>query len=710
MFFFPPSASLFRALFGVLVPVRVLDPVPGARRSRTRCARPGLRSIRSVALLPLLCLAAAPLGGQCLEEEVRPTFVGADAHYGFSIALAGDLLVIGAPGHSALGAGAGAVYAWRATGAEWQLDAVLFASGIGQGDQSGGSIGLSGSTLVVGVRGDDLVAPDAGSARVYERTISGWVEVATLTDPDGAAFDEFGTAVAIEGDLIAVGSPSDVSGGFERGSVSVFRRVSGSWGFETKLLVTGGAAGDMLGSAVAIDGGSIAAGAPGAGAQSGAVAVFSPVGAGWTQSGFLFALDAQPGDLLGASLAIEGNLIIAGAPFDSDAGLDAGAVVPFRRSGALWTAEAQFFSPTPAATQYFGASVDLDGNEAIVGEPFATVAGQFAAGRSHRFIDDGASFVHLDTFDDPAANGPALLGSSVALAAGEVFAGAYLDGTGGFGSGTVLRAVAGGPDCNGSGVPDLCEIDDGLLADCDDDGVPDSCALAAGTAVDCDLDGILDSCEIAEGAPDCDGDGQLDSCQIAISDCNANGLLDACESDCNGSGLPDTCDIAAGTSLDCNVNQNPDECDIFFGISTDCDDNGIPDDCDLASGVASDCNLNGLSDTCDILAGVSVDADGDGVPDECGPRFIRGDANSDLAIDVADAVTLLLYVTGSGPTPPCLVAGDANGDDALDIADGITVLSYIVGSGPPPPPPFPECGFEPEPPSGLTCIDRPECG
>jgi len=664
---------------------------------------------RSFLIAVALFAVSAGASAQCLEEEVRPGFVGADSQYGFAIARSGALLAIGAPGHSSFGAGAGAVYTWRRFGADWQLASILFGSGLDPGDRSGASVALSGNTLVVGARGDDLVAPDAGAVRVFEWIGSSWVQVATLTDPDAGTLDEFGASVAIDGEVIAVGSPYDFTGAVGRGSVSVFRRVGGVWVHETKLLATGGAAGDHFGSAVDISGDTIAVGAPGMGNESGAVAVFAPIGTAWVQTGLLVASDALPGDLLGAAVAIDGTLILAGAPFDSDAGLEAGAVVPFRNSGAIWVAEPQFFSPTPAAGLHFGAAVDIDGAEALVGEPFATVAGQFAAGRAHRFLDGGAAFSHLDTVDDPAASGRGLAGSSVSLAAGEAFAGAYFDGSGGYSSGTVLRAVLGGPDCDSSGVPDLCEIDDGLLPDCDGDGIPDGCAIASGTATDCDGSGVLDSCEIAEGAPDCDGDGQLDSCQVAIADCNGNGQLDACEPDCNGSGLPDDCDIAAGTSLDCNANDNPDECDLFFGLSTDCDDNQVPDECDLASGVATDCNGNGTSDACDILAGTSPDLDGDGFPDECGPRFVRGDANQDDAIDIADAIWLLSYVTGGGPAPRCLVAGDANGDGTLNLADGITAISYVVGIGPPPPAPFPECGFEPDPPSGLGCADRPAC-
>ncbi len=541
-----------------------------------------IRGASLVLLLLGISLATAwdtPSAAQCLEEEIRPSFLSTSSFYGFSVARSGGFLAVGAPGTAALGGGAGAVYTYESIGAEWQLRSILFASGIGAGDQSGATIGLSGNTLVVGVRGDDQFGEDAGSARIFEWTGFSWVETETLSDPLGAAMDEFGASVAIDGDVVVVGSPYDHEVGSETGSATVFRRVGGVWSHEGKLVPSLGSRADTFGNAVAIDADTIVVGAPGAngpvGLDIGAVVVFEYFGS-WVETAHLTAPGAQPGDLLGTAVAVAGNLILAGAPFDSDAGLEAGAVVPFRQDGSTWLPEGSFFSPIAGPGQYFGAAIDLDGDEALIGEPFASVSGHFAAGRAHHFLDTGSAFAALDTLEDSLANGSALLGTAVALENGEAFVGAYLDSSGGFGSGTVLRFVTDGDDCDGSGVPDLCEIADGLLTDCDDNGVPDSCQIAAGLDQDCDGNGVLDSCDIAAGSDDCDQNGLLDSCEIALSDCNLNGELDACESDCNANGFPDDCDIASGTVPDCNSNGNPDDCDIFFGISSDCDDNLIP--------------------------------------------------------------------------------------------------------------------------------------
>jgi len=80
---------------------------------------------------------------------------------------------------------------------------------------------------------------------------------------------------------------------------------------------------------------------------------------------------------------------------------------------------------------------------------------------------------------------------------------------------------------------------------------------------DCDNNGTSDACEIDAGEGDCDADGVPDLCQLAGNDCNANGVLDRCESgDCNNNGVIDICDIGAGTEGDCDGNDIPDSCEL----------------------------------------------------------------------------------------------------------------------------------------------------
>jgi hypothetical protein len=163
-------------------------------------------------------------------------------------------------------------------------------------------------------------------------------------------------------------------------------------------------------------------------------------------------------------------------------------------------------------------------------------------------------------------------------------------------------------DLFGGGVQTLL-LKPGAFPDCDFNWIPDACDVAAH---DCNANGLVDACE-----PECNSNGVPDDCDIAAGtshDCNDDGIPDECQTDCNHNGILDACDIASGTSQDCNADGIPDEC------QTDCNHNGILDACDIASGTSPDCNANGIPDGCDITAGTSQDCDGNVIPDECDLR------------------------------------------------------------------------------------------
>lgn len=89
------------------------------------------------------------------------------------------------------------------------------------------------------------------------------------------------------------------------------------------------------------------------------------------------------------------------------------------------------------------------------------------------------------------------------------------------------------------------------------------------------------------------------------------------------------------------------------------------------------------------------------------PLFIRGDANSDLLINLADPIRTLDYLFQGNPVP-CLAALDTNDDEGLDLADPIYGLSYLFSTGPAPAAPFPGCGLDATP-SGLSCLSPSAC-
>jgi hypothetical protein len=88
--------------------------------------------------------------------------------------------------------------------------------------------------------------------------------------------------------------------------------------------------------------------------------------------------------------------------------------------------------------------------------------------------------------------------------------------------------------------------------------------------------------------------------------------------------------------------------------------------------------------------------------------FVRGDTNTDSAIDIADAIFTLSYLFAEGPAPSCLDSADANDDGALDIADAIALLSHLFANAGDLPAPFGECGIDPTL-DELGCLEYAGC-
>ncbi len=132
------------------------------------------------------------------------------------------------------------------------------------GDLFGDSVAISGNTVVVGAPKGNLGSNQyQGAAYVFVGAGNSWTQQAKLTASDGAAYDQFGGAVAIHEDNIVVGAgDDDIGANTNQGSAYVFARRSATWLQTQKLTATDGATQDRFGRAVAIYKNTLAVGAP----------------------------------------------------------------------------------------------------------------------------------------------------------------------------------------------------------------------------------------------------------------------------------------------------------------------------------------------------------------------------------------------------------------------------------------------------------------
>jgi hypothetical protein len=200
------------------------------------------------------------------------------------------------------------------TAAGWRQTAELTATGATDFDACGQSVAIAGNTIAVGAPGH---ARGSGSVYVYTKTVSGWQQKAELVPPDRGVSEAFGNSVAIAGNAIVVGTFGLEGTASSAGRAYVFTKTASGWD-ETELVASDIGINDGFGNSVAIAGNTIVVGAPGAGVNAAPhrcrVYVFTKTAAGWQQTAELTGTDTAKGDWFGYSVAIAGNTIMVGAP------------------------------------------------------------------------------------------------------------------------------------------------------------------------------------------------------------------------------------------------------------------------------------------------------------------------------------------------------------------------------------------------------------
>ncbi|MGE4070087.1 MAG: hypothetical protein AB7E72_02835 [Lysobacterales bacterium] len=315
--------------------------------------------------------------GQTLAEIAQLDIAngGLSNRFGSALALTADGALIGADlDRVGPNRGQGAVH-WYLTQGAAVTSAGRLDSGDGaMFDRYGTAVAVNGDVAMVGAYLEQTDAgAEAGAVHWFERSGSQWSYGGRLDAPDAAIEDRFGISVAIDGDYAVIGAYWDVIGdNVDQGSAYVFRREGGDWLFDTKLTANDGRARDLFGFAVAIKGEVVLVGARGARVpltDQGKAYVFRRNPAGWQQEAGLDLPEPVSSAYFGASVALADDRAIVGAPgFTKTPGpLSAGGVFVFARSGSSWVSIAGTQAPVPKANAAFGFSISADGERVLVG-------------------------------------------------------------------------------------------------------------------------------------------------------------------------------------------------------------------------------------------------------------------------------------------------------------------------------------------------------
>jgi putative cell wall-binding protein len=270
-------------------------------------------------------------------------------------------------------------------------ETILAPEELAEHDQLGWSVAIDGDTAVVGAVYDNN---DAGAVYVYERVDHEWVRSARLVSSDPGAYESFGCSVAIEDDTIVVGEFRDKDSGVNKGAVHVFMRAGTVWSHAAKLVASPRVSNGEFGCDVAISGGAIAIGSYGYDNYEGGVYVFRGSGSAWVQEDVLPAPTPEAYNT-GESIDIDGDTLLVGVEKDDGVASDAGAVYVYTRSGTDWQMRTDLTASDGAASDYFGCSVALDGQLALIGAKADDDLGNWS-GAAYLFSGAGATWTQVD--------------------------------------------------------------------------------------------------------------------------------------------------------------------------------------------------------------------------------------------------------------------------------------------------------------------------
>jgi hypothetical protein len=320
--------------------------------------------------------------------------------YGYSVSISGDYAIVGALSEDFDDEGlnrkvnAGAAYILKNIDGTWTEVQKIVASDRSAFDYFGCSVAISGDYAMVGANMEDenSIGNDylfnSGSVYLFYNNAGVWSETQKLVSSDREFDDYFGSAISMSGDVAIIGvyledkNPMGLDSLANSGSAYIFINNSGTWIQQQKLVASDRSAADYFGRAVSVDGDYAIIGAyaededASGGAtqlESGSAYIFKNTSGTWSQVQKIVASDRAGADFFGYSVAISGNYAIIGAYNEDEnesntATLEnAGSAYIFENVVNVWTQVNKITNSDRNSGDQFGYSVSISGDYAIVG-------------------------------------------------------------------------------------------------------------------------------------------------------------------------------------------------------------------------------------------------------------------------------------------------------------------------------------------------------
>ena len=429
-----------------------------------------------VFILVLVFAGVNMASGQCRMREMLRLIAddGMEGDYfGYSVDITADRAVVGAYRDDDNGSNSGSVYVYYFDGDNWTQEAKLLASDGETNDWFGWSVAISGETVVVGATGDRNAGDWTGAVYIFNYDGENWTEQAKLlADGTGYYWEEFGFDVAISADsnAVLIGANKASDNGYKSGAAYIFRYDGSDWVQQARLLASDGVELATFGNSVAIseDGNRAFIGAPGkdtSGHTAGSAYVFEFENGQWLKKQKLIASDAAHGDHFGHSLALYGDTLVVGAYGDDDMEpndlyCNSGSEYIFNYDGTNWIEQAKLELADGRCRNQFGWAVDVFDDTVVVGAPDGHWETTYGSGSAYVFGFDGLSWTAKARLIGSDAAFGDHFGWSVAVFGEKVLVGAELNDVCGPDSGAAYIFTAGKcpGDFDGDGDVDLADL------------------------------------------------------------------------------------------------------------------------------------------------------------------------------------------------------------------------------------------------------------
>jgi hypothetical protein len=389
-------------------------------------------------------VALAPRSeAQIVQEKLLAPDGDAGHQFGMDVALVPGWAFCAAPLEDEVFAASGAVYVYGRVGTGWSFAHKLVPDGPAFGGALGSALAADGPWMVATTPVDDPQGyVGRGSAHVYRLQNGSWIHTQKLLASDftSPAQAYFGQSVDLRGERLVVGEDDDGTQAHAAGSAYVFELAGSSWVELAKLYASDWEIGASFGSGVSVDGDILIVGAPQEdngvlGSNRGAAYVFERSGAGWVQTQKLVGSDVGNDEYFGQSVAIDGDVALVGSSHSHAASND-GAIYVFERQGGTWVQTQELVASDPQGGPQLGVFVALDGDLAVGSAQADTDLG----------INSGSSYVFRRTSSGgwlqiakvlaPDAAPYALFGSAVDVCGRELLIGSWGDRDNGLNSGS----------------------------------------------------------------------------------------------------------------------------------------------------------------------------------------------------------------------------------------------------------------------------------